>query len=228
MDKLKWLAVIVIFGLVLNVFLLYYLLFNLRSEFRSELSEKIVQTVEQSPELESSYIAELEKKASETGSTCSPSCLAEIEKVKEQIAKITPQIIKEVEKTNVTSSSNPLIQEYNIYLGSGTSKAWDWEDVPGAAVDIDSTKYTNIKSVRFEVALRIPTAQGLVYARLFNKSDKHPVWFSEVSSSSDTSTVKQSEEITLDSGNKTYQVQMKTTMGVHTILDSSRIKIVVE
>lgn len=231
MNKLKWLAVIVIIGLVLNVFLLYYLLFNLRNEFRSELSNKAGQPIEQPSNSENSYLAELEKKTAETDSTCLPACLVEIEKIKEQIAKITPQVIKEVEKpveTAASTSSVPSVQEYYVFFGSGSTRSQEWIDVSGLIVEIDSTKYKNIKSTRFEASLRIPTGVGKVYARLYNDTDKHAVWFSEISIESSDAVFLQSDGINLDSGNKTYKVQMKSTIGAEALVDSARVKITIE
>ena len=62
--------------------------------------------------------------------------------------------------------------------------------------------------------------------RLYNVTDKHPVWFSDVSLEGGTPALLISKPITLDSGNKTYQVQMKTSLKFQAFLDQSRLHII--
>ena len=82
-----------------------------------------------------------------------------------------------------------------------------------------------MKTVTFEVAIRIPTGNQIAYARLFNVTDKHPVWFSEVSVEGGKALLVISQPITLDSGAKTYQVQLKTSLGYLSYIDQSRLRI---
>ena len=113
-------------------------------------------------------------------------------------------------------------------FGSGETISDTWQDVPGLQVYIDSTKYEKIKTVTFEAAMRIPTANGIVYAQLYNATDSHPVWFSEVSMEGSTSKLLVSSPITLDAGNKLYKVQMKTTLKYQSLLDSARVHIITQ
>ena len=117
------------------------------------------------------------------------------------------------------------VKEFFIPFGSGSNSSSDWEDVAGLKASIDSANYSSIKSVVFEASVRIPTGNQTAYVRLFNETDKHPVWFSDVSLEGGTAQLLLSKPITLDSGNKVYKVQMKTSLKYQAILDQARIHI---
>ena len=73
--------------------------------------------------------------------------------------------------------------------------------------------------------MKIPNGNQRAYARLFNVTDKHPVWFSEVWLEGGTPRLLVSEPITLAEGRKLYRVQMKTTLKDLAILTQARVKI---
>ncbi len=124
-------------------------------------------------------------------------------------------------------SGGTAVKEYYIAFGSGTGMADDWTDVTGLSAYIDSTQYGRIKSVTFEASVFIPTGNERAYVRLFNATDKHPVWFSEVSVEGGQSQLLISQPITLDPGNKLYKVQMKTSLKYQANLAQSRLHITV-
>ena len=136
-------------------------------------------------------------------------------------AKKTPA--SSAAKTTVDAVSQT--KEFFVPFGSGSNATSDWEDVPGLKAYIDSTKYSSIKTVVLEASVRIPTGNEKAYVRLFNETDKHPVWFSDVSLEGGTAQLLVSSPITLDSGNKLYKVQMKTSLKFNAILDQARIHI---
>lgn len=117
------------------------------------------------------------------------------------------------------------VKEFFIPFGSGSSSARDWEDIAGIQASVDTANYSNLKSITFEASIRIPTGNEIAYVRLFNVTDKHPVWFSEVSLEGGTPKLLVSKPITLDSGNKTYQVQMKTSLKYQAFFDQARLHI---
>lgn len=119
-------------------------------------------------------------------------------------------------------------KEIYIPLGTGSVKSFDWKDLAGIEVYFDPANYGKIKQVTFEASLRIPTANGWVYARLYNVNDSLPLIESEVSAEGDWGTRVESNPIPLSSGNKLYRVQMKTSMDYNGVLDLARIKIVLE
>ncbi len=153
-----------------------------------------------------------------TNDTCSKAC-------KEEIAKaVADAKLNQNPATNSNTTSS--IKEFFIPLGSGSSTSSDWEDVPGAQAYIDTTSYPSIKTVTFEVSLYTPTANQTAYARLYNITDKHPVWNSEVRIDGGTPKLLISEAIKLDKGSKLYVVQMKTQLQARTNLENARVHII--
>lgn len=158
---------------------------------------------------------------------CPNSCLSKINEATSSL-KLAPAT---AEKTTTQSSASAPVQssgvkEFFVAFGSGSNATDDWADVPGLVAYIDSTKYGSIKTVTFEASVRIPTGNETAYVRLFNATDKHPVWFSEMSLEGGTPKLLISKSITLDSGNKLYQVQMKTSLKYQAILDQARAHII--
>lgn len=159
---------------------------------------------------------------------CPNSCLNQIYQAT-AASKISSQ--------NITPTKNPTpiptaiaaisqTKEFYIPLGSGTNSSDDWQDVAGIKASIDSANYSSIKSVIFEASVHIPTGNQVAFVRLFNETDKHPVWFSDVSLEGGTPQLLLSKPITLDSGNKIYKVQMKTSLKYQAILDQARVHII--
>lgn len=168
-------------------------------------------------------------------SLCSASCIAKINEATSslRLATTTPSLSKTSSQTTSTTttqqSSSPQLggaKEFFVSFGSGSNSTDEWTDVPGLAANIDSTKYGQIKNVVFEATIRIPTGNQTAYVRLYNVTDNHPVWFSEVSHEGGTTKLITSNPITLDSGNKLYQVQMKTQLKFPAYLDQARVHII--
>lgn len=133
-------------------------------------------------------------------------------------------------KTVVEKETQTIVQtaqkEIFIPIGSGSTKKSSYDDLAGLEVTIDSGKYSAIEAADFEASLWVQDGNGRVTAQLFNKSDGHPVWNSEISTSSATGVLTTSPKITLSAGNKTYKVQAKTALtefAAH--VDNARIKI---
>lgn len=145
------------------------------------------------------------------------------------IRQATSSVAKQTTSSNISAALQSVsAKEYYVTFGSGQTGNDQYEDVPGLTAYIDSTKYGKIKSVTFEATIRIPTANGRIYVQLFNATDQHPVWFSEVSAEGTTSQLITSPPITLDSGNKLYKVQAKTTLKYSSLIDQARIHIITQ
>lgn len=140
-------------------------------------------------------------------------------------ATVSSQPVLKITPTNyVVQSSTVLPKESYIPLGPGTSKSPEFEFLTGAEATIDTSNYPGLKEVVFEVFFQIPTGNGKAYVKLFNVTDKHDVWFSEVSNEGGQ-LVKREAKIKLDSGNKTYRVMAKSTMQYEVKIEQSRLKI---
>lgn len=163
-----------------------------------------------------------------TPNSCPASCIAEINKATSLVqsdTSISPAPSK-IPPTPTPTKAQSLVKEFFVPFGTGSNSSDDWIDVPGARASIDIANYGNIKTVTFEASVRIPTGNETAYVRLYNVTDKHPVWFSDVSLDGGTGQLLTSKPVTLDSGNKTYQVQMKTSLKYPAFLDQSRLHII--
>lgn len=163
---------------------------------------------------------------------CPDSCVSQINQATASIKLNLPTAIPTQAFTPTpiptifsSSQSTSVVKEFFIPLGSGSSTASDWTDVGGVSVSIDSGQYGQIKSVTFEASVHIPTGNETAYVRLYNATDKHPVWYSDVSIEGGAAKLLISKSITLDAGNKLYQVQMKTSLQYQAVLDQARIHI---
>lgn len=157
--------------------------------------------------------------------SCPGSCLTQI---KQATASLKLNTTQTVVSSGSTSSSTPVKEAY-IPIGSGSASNNEWEDVKGLKVYIDTTKYTRIKSAVFEASVSLPSGNQFVYVRLYNETDKHPVWFSELYFQEGTlPAFLISQPIVLDSGNKLYKVQMKTQLKSTAIIDQSRVHLTFE
>lgn len=160
---------------------------------------------------------------------CPNSC---IEKINEATSSIsfsqlpTPTLVSKKQETSTVVQQS--VKEFFVPFGSGSSSAEDWTDITGLQATIDTAQYGKIKSAVFEATVRIPTGNQVAYVRLYNVTDKHPVWFSEMSLEGGTPKLLVSDPITLDKGSKLYQVQMKTSLKFPAILDQARVRITVE
>lgn len=153
---------------------------------------------------------------------CSSSCQ---QLIMESINNITPL-------PSPTNESKPLApqlstREFYIPLGTGSTRNDAYEDLTAAESYIDTNNYSNIKQATFEVYLRNPTGNGRVYAKLFNASDKHDVWFSEVFIEG-TGVTRKEVPIILESGKKLYRVMLKSTLRYDAYVDAARIKIITQ
>lgn len=140
---------------------------------------------------------------------------------------VAPTAAPVVQQPVVVPQSQPAaVKEYFIPFGAGSSNAGDWTDVPGLTAQIDFGSYPNIKEVHFEASIAIPTANETASVRLFNVTDKHPVWYSEITLMNGQ--FISSNPIVYDTGLKTYQVQMKTSLQYTANLIQSRLHIILQ
>lgn len=124
----------------------------------------------------------------------------------------------------VSQASSFTTKEYYVPLGSGSTRSNEYVALDGAEAYVDTSLYGSIKQVTFEVFLRNPTGNGVAYAKLFNVTDKHDVWFSEVSMVGG-GTARKEAKVTLEPGNKLYRVYLKSTLAYDVYVDTSRIRI---
>ncbi len=130
-------------------------------------------------------------------------------------------------ETSSVQSASAGPKEYYIPLGSGSTRLTDYQDLTSVEAYVDTANYPSIKQAYFEVHLRNTTGNGAVIAKLFNVTDKHDVWFSEVSFIGGGTGLRESK-ISLDKGNKLYRVMMKATLFYDVHVDNARIRILTQ
>jgi len=152
---------------------------------------------------------------------CPQSCLTQIAQATASAAKPTPVPLI---KTSVNQAE--AAREYYIPFGSGSGNYSDWTDIPGLAAFVESTSYSNVKSITFEASLHIPTGNEIASVRLVNATDGRVIANSELNFNGNTDSVLlSSPQITLDYGQKLYKVQLKTQLQSTAVVDQSRIHI---
>lgn len=138
---------------------------------------------------------------------------------------VLPKAIQTPAPQNKTTKS--AAKEYYVPLGSGTTRQTDYQELTSVEAYIDSANYPPIKEAYFEVHLRNPTGNGVAYAKLYNVTDKHDVWQSEISLVGG-GTAQREGKITLDRGRKLYRVMIKATLQYDVYVDNARIRIVTQ
>lgn len=133
-----------------------------------------------------------------------------------------------LQKDTSAQTATYTTKEYYIPLGSGNTDKSDWYNLVATETVIDPSSYGTIKEAYFIASLRNPTQNGMVEAQLYNVTDKHPVWGSHVIMNGPASQTITSGKMTLDSGNKLYRVQLKSTMNYLVYLDNAKIRIITE
>lgn len=116
------------------------------------------------------------------------------------------------------------IREVYIPLGTGTVLSSEWTGLPATDVTINTAHYPPIAQAYFEVFMHIPTGNGQMMAKLYNETDRHDVWFSEVAMTG-SQIVRREVPVTLEPGNKRYRVMLKSTLRYDAVLDNARIRL---
>lgn len=143
----------------------------------------------------------------------------------------TAPLTKTVEtKTVVERETQVVVQnaqkEVYIPIGSGSTKSSTYVDLAGLEVNVDTNKYPNIDYAVFEASIYVDGANGQVHTQLYNVSDKHPVWYSEMKGNAGTASLVTSPKITLEKGVRAYRVQAKTDLVDYAAhVENARIKL---
>ena len=167
----------------------------------------------------------IQKPIQRENDVCPQSCVSQIH---EATASYKPSTSSSIATSKEVTTGSKGVKEFFISFGSGSNSSSDWQDVLALQSYIDSANYEDIKSVTFEASVHVPTGNQTASVRLFNVTDKHPVWSSEVLfNGGGTPQFLVSKPITLDKGNRLYQVQMKTQLQFQAILDQARIHIII-
>lgn len=150
---------------------------------------------------------------------CPQSCISLISTATSSARPSQPLVAPVVQQTVSTKG------EYFVPLGSGsTSTLNTWVDIDTAQGAFDTGSFSSIKAFYFEGILR--TSSGEVKARLYDTTTPMIYAGEELRSTSQTGQFL-SVSIPLRSGNKSYKVQLYTTITTG-YLDQARLKIVTQ
>lgn len=141
----------------------------------------------------------------------------------------TPRVVERetvIEKV-VTQPASSQVKEFYVPLGQGSARTenFNWQDT-GAEATLDLGNYPGVKEVKFEATLSVESGQ--VEARLYNVSDGYGLVESTLVAHGPTPKLYRSGNLILPGGNKTYRVQMRTSLPYTAALDSARIRITVD
>lgn len=143
------------------------------------------------------------------------------------IPSLTPSMAPFSVQTSL--NTNRTLKDYYLNLGSGTNQSTDWADVSGTLNTYDLGQYKNIKEVHLESNVDVPTANGTISIRLFNKTGNYAVWNSERTVQAQIKgDLIISQNIIYDTSAKLYQIQMKSQFGVPANLLQARLHIVAQ
>lgn len=148
------------------------------------------------------------------------------ESLTNKMDKLVASSIAEDSKQNVViPAPKTVIKEQYIPLGSGSTNSTTWVDLYGVEANVAPSNYGSIVSMYFEAAIRIPTGNGKVYARLINVTDNNSLFESEVSREGTIGGLVSSGKIPVPTTTKLYRAQLRSSIGADVVLDNARIKL---
>lgn len=141
----------------------------------------------------------------------------------EAVKSLKPELEAMNAEDEVVLGESDSIREYFIPLGSGNTSNTEWADVPSAQATINSDRYGEIVSIYFEASLS--AINGLVEARLLDKTSAEVIVESNISHNTSEYVWKISKPFTVGPGGKTYIVQMKSSTGETVEMSQARLKV---
>lgn len=153
------------------------------------------------------------------------------EKIKEELAKITPlagqsSLIIPTSKPVAQPTANGKKVLYIPLVTEGKTVLTAWTDIVPSDFYFDLTNYSGAKEVRFETYLLAVNGSAKVYARLYDVTNKRGVDYSELYTANDTFTRLESGGISIWRGNNKYTVQLRSENGTEVQLKEAKLKII--
>lgn len=157
------------------------------------------------------------------------SCDEECKKIiQEEVKKAISSSSAPVKKEIVTVSPEKKIQTSYISLGdSYSTTSTSWVDVPGAEVSFDlANDYSKDTKVAWEASLSVANANGTVYARIFDSTNKIAVDGSDISVSDSASYKRVSSGyLNLWAGRNVYKVQIRSLNSFEVFYSGGKMRI---
>jgi len=110
--------------------------------------------------------------------------------------------------------------------GSGSILSYDWVNLSGTEFYFNPADFPGLVEVRFEANMRLFNGNGLAFLRLFDTTNGIEIWYSQIQTGNQDSTVVVSDPLPFRSGNNLIVVQAKSLTADTTVFNSGRLKIV--
>ena len=218
---IKIFLLLVLFVFVGNMLFLDYLFVNQNSK-TSDLSLRVGQLADNVKLLSNQNQTTTSPTAPIKNDSCPISCTTAINSAIANI-KVQTGTNTIVNKTTAVSQKG----EYIIPLGTGTvDEQGKWVDAYTAQGSFNTANYSAIKAFYFEVVMHLPDGSGELKAKLIDDSTPFS-YDGQVLSTTSRSGQLLSVQMPLISGNKTYHVQLYSTISPG-VLDSARIRVVTQ
>lgn len=118
--------------------------------------------------------------------------------------------------------------QYVTIPGSGFTLSNDWTGISGTDFYFNTADYPGLVEIYLEGNMRLLNGNGKAYGRLFDATHNIGVQGSELETTNQTTTVVTSGKVTFWSGKNLIRVQLKSLTADTSILDSARLRIVVD
>lgn len=162
-----------------------------------------------------------------TDLSCPTSCVALLNQV---ISSPSARVgsLEVTTPSPIASQKTTTTRETYIPLGNGSTQKSDWDDLIATETIINPSAYGTFGQAYLTYSLRNPTQNGQVEARLYNATDKYPIYGSNVIMNGPVSQTINTGSFPLPDGNKLYRVQLRSTLSYPVYLDNAKIRIVTE
>lgn len=223
-DSLKSNLIYIFLGiLALNVAVLDYMFFFSKPK-------NIVQNINLStPQANTTNPSQIQTTASNNSQpvaaavSCPNTCMAAIKTATESL-KLTQTVVNTT--TTQPSSAVSAAQEYFIPFGSGSGASQGtYSTLPALSAYVNTSLYTSISTITFEVSATIPNGNQSASIQLYNATGGYAIPNSQVTISGGTPQLLISPNITLPAGNNLYQVQINTQLNSPITIDQARLHI---
>ncbi len=170
-------------------------------------------------------VSKTQNVSTQSADTCGDTCMAEINKaVSASVSVEKNTAVSQASYTQAAAAG----QEYFIPLGSGVISSPTLTTINGMQATVDGGAYGSNYTATFEISVSIPTGNETANFQLYDATQNHPVWNSNVTFNSGGTPALLTAQITLDPGMNTYVVQGSTQLTYPAYITQARIHIITQ
>lgn len=146
----------------------------------------------------------------------------------EKLNKVTNPLTASPTPSPTAQPSTTPVKKSPIYIVLGneiTTISQTYTTVDAYGVSLNPADFEGYKNVQLEAFLDVPEVIGTAYARIFNTTDNKDMGGSEVSTKSRDFVLLSSDGFLLDSGKKSYYLQIKSSDGRLINVKNARLRV---